>query len=69
MFKSVVKRFFKGFVSGGIAGAMLVIESGIVIASVDDIKKLGFALLAGFITGALLALEKAFNWTTVPPVA
>jgi len=69
MFKSVVKRFAKGFVAGGIAGALLVINSGIVVSSIDDLKKLGLAVVVGFITGGLLAIEKALNWTTVPPQA
>ncbi len=69
MFKSVALRFLKGFLAGGIAGAVLVIKAGVVVASVDDLKKFGFALLAGFITGGLLATEKALGWTTVPPVA
>lgn len=67
MFKSVVKRFAKGFVAGGIAGALLVIKSGVIISSVEDLKKLGIAVVVGFITGGLLAIEKALNWTTVPP--
>jgi len=69
MFKSVVKRFGKGFIAGGVAGALLVINSGVVITSVEDLKKLGMAVVVGFITGGLLAIEKALNWTTVPPLA
>lgn len=69
MLKSVVKRFAKGFVAGGIASALAVIQAGVVISSVEDLKKLGIAVVVGFITGGLLALEKAINWTTVPPLA
>ena len=67
MFKSVAKRFFKGFLAGGIAGALFVLKSGVVITTFDDAKKFIFAVIIGFMTGGFLAVEKAINWTTEPP--
>jgi len=60
--QSVIKRFVKGFISGGVASTVLMLQSGVVITSFDDLKKLGGALAIAFITGALLSIEKALSW-------
>jgi len=62
MIKSILKRFLKGFISGGIASAVLLLQAGVAIKSFADLKTLGFALGVAFVTGGLLAIEKGLNW-------
>lgn len=59
---SFVKRFFKGFVSGGFVQIMVIIHQGVIINSWADLKQFGFALGVGFLVGGLLALEKMYSW-------
>lgn len=59
MFKSVAMRFVKGFIAGGLASVGVFLS---VSVDVSDLKKLGLSLLAAFISGGLLAVEKAYNW-------
>ncbi len=56
--KTVALRFVRGFVAGGIASMVLVLQAGVMINSVEDLKQLGAALSVAFITGGLLALDK-----------
>lgn len=62
MYKVILKRFLKGFLSAGIASVVLVINSGVVIQSVSDLKVFLYSLAVAFISGALLATEKAINY-------
>lgn len=62
MLKAILKRFAKGFISGGIASVVVVINSGVTIASVADLKVWAFSLGVAFITGGILAIEKAITW-------
>ncbi|HEX5429848.1 MAG TPA: hypothetical protein VFX17_02080 [Patescibacteria group bacterium] len=57
--ESVVMRFIKGFVAGGLGSVGVLLSVGI---GATDLKKLGLALLTAFISGGLLAIEKAYNW-------
>lgn len=66
MRNAIFRRFLKGFVSGGIASAVLILQSGVLITSFSDLKQLGGALAVAFVTGGLLAIEKALNWETTP---
>lgn len=66
MTQAVLKRFLKGFLAGGIAQAVLIINGGLNIHNIEDLKGLGFALVAGFITGGLLAVEKMLAWKDEP---
>lgn len=66
MLKSVLKRFFKGFVSGGIAYAVITLNAGTTISSFGDLKNFLITVGIAFVTGGLLALEKAMNWTPEP---
>lgn len=63
---SVIKRFIKGFVASGLASAALQLQAGVVIHSLADLKQFGFSLVLAFITGAVLAGEKALSWTPEP---
>lgn len=61
--KSIIIRFGKGFVAGGIASVAAALHAGVAIASFGDLKTLGFTLGIAFITGGLLAVEKLVSWT------
>jgi len=63
MIKSIIKRFLKGFIAGGIASVVLALQAGITISSLTDVKTLLTALGVAFVTGGLLAIEKGLNWT------
>lgn len=69
MFNSIVKRFLKGFVAGGIASALMIVKSTSVLSTWHDMQMFAFALIVGFITGGLLAVEKALSWEDIPPLA
>lgn len=62
--QSVLLRFVKGFVSGGLGSVAVLLSAGI---PATDLKKLGLALITAFISGGLLALEKAYNWQPIQP--
>lgn len=62
MYKVVLKRFAKGFIAGGIATTIALLNSGVTIKSLEDLKALLVSLLIGFITGGLMAIEKAFTY-------
>ncbi len=60
--KSFLMRFVKGFIASGIASSLAVLNSGVVISSLEDLKYFGVALIVSFITGGLLATEKMLTW-------
>lgn len=67
--KSVATRFAKGGVAGAIAAVSAL--SLVMPSTWHDfgtaVMVLGYSVIAGFISGGLLAVEKAYNWTPVPP--
>lgn len=62
MIKSAINRFVKGFLAGGIAQVVLIINAGITINSIVDIKVIVTAIFIGFLTGGLLAVQKMISW-------
>jgi hypothetical protein len=60
-----LKRFAKGFIAGGIAQVVLIIGAGFQFHNLEDIRTYVTAILFGFVTGGLLAVEKMVNYT--PP--
>jgi hypothetical protein len=62
MFKIVLKRFLKGFLAGGLAQVALVAGGGLTINNLADIKNVSIVLLAAFITGGLLGLQKLYTY-------
>lgn len=62
MMKSAVIRFLKGFVAGGIAQVILIINAGLTISSIVDVKAVLTAVVVGFLTGGLLAMQKMLAW-------
>lgn len=60
--KSVLIRFLKGFIAGGISTTGVLLQAGITVTNVHDIKTVGFTLATSFLTGGLLAIEKMLNW-------
>lgn len=57
-FISVMLRFLRGFVAGGISSCAVLLGAGINVASTEDLQGLGIALLGAFLSGGLLALDK-----------
>ena len=68
MLKTIIIRFFKGFVAGGIASSSMLMATGVTVTSVASLEKFGVAVAVAFITGGLLAIEKSINYTPVAPV-
>lgn len=62
MYKSVFKRFLKGFLASGVASMVLILNSGVVIHSFEDLKQLVVVLFVAFFTGGLMAIEKTLTW-------
>lgn len=62
MYKTIFKRFLKGFFAGGLSSVAVALNAGFTITSLEDIKQFGFALVVAFLTGGILATEKALNW-------
>lgn len=59
---AVLKRFLKAFVGGGLGAVGALLSVGVTISSLGDAKNLSFALIAAFVSGGLMALEKAITW-------
>lgn len=62
MYKTIFKRFLKGFIAGGLASVSVSLNAGFTITSLEDIKQFSFALVVAFLTGGILSIEKALNW-------
>lgn len=69
MFKSVAKRFLKGFIAGGLASTAAFLSAGITIHSLEDLRNLAIPLVIAFVTGGLLAVEKLLSWKDEAPAA
>lgn len=55
-------RFVKGFVASGIASVLALLNSGVTLNSLEDLKLFSGALVVAFLTGALLATQKMLTW-------
>ena len=62
--KSIVlfKRFMRGFMAGGLASVAAQLTTTVTLNSLSDLKKLGISLVIAFLSGGILALEKAMRW-------
>lgn len=58
----IFKRFLRGFLAGGLAAVAAQLATSVTLHNIDDLKKLGASLAVAFITGGLLAIEKALRW-------
>lgn len=61
-FQAIAVRFLKGFVAGGIASMVGLLQGGVTVTSLVDLRNLGAALLVAFVTGGLLAVQKWVSW-------
>ena len=68
MLKSVANRFLKGGLSGAAASlAVITIKVPTTWSGLSTILVgLTFAIITGFISGGILAIEKWYNWTDTP---
>ena len=58
LLESVLVRFTKGFIAGGIAQVLLIVGPGLSFHSLGDVKTVLTAVVFAFLTGGLLAIEK-----------
>jgi hypothetical protein len=69
MFKTIALRALRGFVAGGLANlAAIFAANQFNVASLQDLRNLGFAALTGFLVGGLLSLDKLLRYE-VPPAS
>lgn len=61
-FLVIAKRFLRGFISGGIGAVAALLGTGVTVATFEDLKQLGVALAAAFVSGGLLAIDKLLRW-------
>lgn len=64
--QAVFKRFAKGFLAGGLSSVSLIIGAGFQFHNLADVRTYFTALLFGFLTGGLLAIEKMMSWQEPP---
>lgn len=64
--KASLRRFIKATFAAGVAQIALLAASGIQINSLEDLKKLGYALASAFVAGALMGVDKFLNWNDQP---
>lgn len=62
MYKSVLKRFLKGFLAGGLSSVVVILNADVTISSIADLKQFAISLLLAFMTGGMLAIDKALRW-------
>jgi Na+-transporting NADH:ubiquinone oxidoreductase subunit NqrE len=62
MFKVILKRFSRAFISGGLASMAAMLATGVQVKDLTEINHLLFTLGIAFISGGLLALDKAVRY-------
>ncbi len=60
-FWTIFKRYGRAFVAGGLSAMVVLIPAN--ISGVEGLDKLGISLGIAFLSGGILALEKALRWT------
>lgn len=60
-FLSVAKRFLRAFISGGLASIVLV--PALTGFSLEELKTWALMLVYAFVTGGIMALDKAVRYT------
>lgn len=63
----VAKKFFKGFITGGLSAVVVALSVGVSIHSLDDLKGLAILLGTAFLSGAVHAVAEMI--TPSVPVA
>ena len=63
--QSFLKRLVKGFVSGGLATVLVMLQTMQPIMQWSDLKPLALSLLVGFFTGSIMAIEKMMSWQDI----
>jgi undecaprenyl pyrophosphate phosphatase UppP len=59
---AITKRFARGFLSGGIGAAAALLAAGVSVTNAEDLKKFAIALVAAFVSGGLLAIDKLLRY-------
>jgi uncharacterized membrane protein YoaK (UPF0700 family) len=60
-------RFAKTVAAAIVTQMLVFIAGGIQISSVEDLKRVGYALIATAITGAILGVDKFLRWDDSRP--
>lgn len=67
MTKTIVLRFLRGFLAGGVANASAILAaSQFNVRSLADAQALAYVLGIAFVTGALMALDKMLRYEPSP---
>ncbi len=64
-YKIILKRFVKSFVSGGIASVVVALSQAPTFGTLEQTKTWILALAVAFLTGGIMAIEKALQSPTV----
>lgn len=59
---SVLKRFFRAFVAGGLAQMASLVSVSHDIGTLTELEAWALTLAVAFITGGVLALDKLMRW-------
>lgn len=59
--KMVLKRFGKAFIGGGVAALLLALAQTPSLSTLADLKVWASSLAIAFLTGGLMAIEKALQ--------
>lgn len=63
MTKTIVLRFIRGFLAGGVANlAAILAASQFNVRSLADLQALAYAVGIAFVTGGLMALDKMLRY-------
>jgi hypothetical protein len=65
--QAALRRFGKVVAAAIVAQLFILAGTGVQINGLDDLKRLGYALISAVITGALLGIHKFINWNETPP--
>jgi hypothetical protein len=61
-YKAIAMRFLKGFLAGGFGAISSQLALGIAVHSVEELKIFLISLVAAFVSGGTLALQKMLSW-------
>lgn len=64
--QAALRRFGKVVAAAIVAQLVILVGTGVQINSLDDLKRLGYALISAVITGALLGIHKFIFWNETP---
>ncbi len=67
MNKTILKRFLRGFIAGGVAQITVMLQTGVTVHDLADLKNLGTVVLTAFFVGGFLGLDKLLRYEDESP--